>query len=70
MQNVVASSSRVYCMYKTFLLVHLAKVQYTRDDEAATFCINQDKNIVNELYIVFLISFQTMSSITMHLFAN
>jgi hypothetical protein len=37
---------------KTLLLVVLVKIQYTRDDEPTISCINQDKNIDNEVYFV------------------
>jgi hypothetical protein len=37
----------------TLLLVDWAnKKQYTRDDEPTIFCINQDKNIDNEVHFV------------------
>ncbi len=43
----------------TLLLVGLTKIQYTRDDEPTTFCLNQDKNIDNEAYCVSTKSFLT-----------
>ena len=32
------------------LLVVYGKIQYTRDENRTTFCINEDNNIDNELY--------------------
>jgi hypothetical protein len=32
------------------LLVVYDKIQYTRDENGTTFCINEDNNIDNELY--------------------
>jgi hypothetical protein len=34
------------------ILVTLAKIQFTHDDEPTISCINQDKNIDNEVYYV------------------
>ncbi len=36
-----------------FLLVDLAKTQYTRDDELTIICINQHKNNDNENFSMF-----------------
>jgi hypothetical protein len=44
--------SRLGNQTNTLLLVDWAKIQYTRDDEPTIFCINQDKNIDNEVYYV------------------
>ena len=35
---------------KTLLLVSSVKIQYARDDEGPHSCINQNKNIDNDLY--------------------
>ena len=35
---------------KTLLLVSSVKIQYVRDDEGPHSCINQNKNIDNDLY--------------------
>jgi hypothetical protein len=32
------------------ILIALAKIQYTRDDEPSISCINKGKNIDNEVY--------------------
>ena len=44
--------SRLGNQTNTLLLVDWAKIQYTRDDEPTIFCINQDKNIDNDVYYV------------------
>ena len=46
-----------------FLLVDLAKTQYTLDDEEPYFCtnVNQHRYIIS--YILILMSFQTIHSI-------
>jgi hypothetical protein len=36
------------------ILVTLAKIQFTHDDEPTISCINQDKNIDNEVYYVYI----------------
>ena len=42
--------SRMAKFPKTLLLVSQVKIQYARDDEGPHSCINQNKNIDNDLY--------------------